>query len=147
MSRLLILIFICLALFLTSDANADQRSDPREQALSNALDLWREGRFEPLYDTLSHRGSMNRERFIAMLKDAAIKPACCHLKLNNFRLISDKPTTAKVFAVVSMEGRGAVSGGRHSREFVLDHEEGRWKVRLSDIKALAGQSGTRKNKR
>lgn len=147
MFRLLILIFICSALFLTSDANADQRSDPREQALSNALDLWREGRLEPLYDSLSHRGSTSRERFITLLKDAALKPACCHLKLNNFRLISEKQTTAKAFAVVGMEGWGATAGGRQSREFTLDHEEGQWKVRLIDIKALAGQAGTRKNNR
>lgn len=147
MPRLPILFVVLMFLLVPCGAGADYRSDPREQALSDALDLWHEGRLEPLYDSLSHRGSTSRERFVTLLKDAGVKPACCHLKLNSFRLISEKPTTAKVFAVVGMEGWGAVSGGRLSREFTLDHEEGRWKVRLIDIKALAGQAGTRKNKK
>lgn len=127
------LILLCCV----SVAAADQRNDPREQALSDALDLWREGRFEQLYDSLSHRTGLTRERFVQTMKDAEIKPACCFHKLNDFRLISEKLTTAKVFAKLGMEGSPGTDESQ-SREFTLDHEEGRWKMRMADIKKLAG---------
>jgi len=146
MSRLPLLIVLVLVFALTAAAGADQRADPREQSMSDSLDLWREGRFEQLYDSLSHRSGMTRERFVHTMKDAGIKPACCFNKLNNFRLISEKRTTAKVFARLGMEGSPGVDDSQ-SREFTLDHEEGRWKMRLTDIKALAAQSGHRKKKR
>ncbi len=142
MSRLLVHILLALALFAALPASADQRNDPREQALSDTLDLWREGRFAQLYETLSHR-SMTRERFVALMQDSQQKPACCHQKLNNFRVIVEKKTTAKVFARIGMEG---VPGSdiSHSREFTLDHEEGQWKMRLADLKVLAGVTKKKK---
>lgn len=144
-SLLLRLLVFCLLLLCAAPATADHRTDPREQALSDTLDLWREGRFEQLYGILSHRRSMTRERFVEQMKDTPRRPACCHLKLNDFRLISEKRTTATVFARIGMEG-GPGSAASHSREFTLDHEEGRWKVRLADITALAELTGKKKKK-
>ncbi len=145
MRYLLVLIFMMVSV-LVSVAFADQRYDPREQAISDALDLWREGRYEQLYDTLSHRSSVTREKFVSQLKETSLRPSCCHQKLNDFRLIVEKRTTAKVFARLGMESDTGASGN-HSREFTLDHEEGRWKMRLSDIKALAAQGQGKKKKR
>jgi len=146
MSRLFFLFFLVITFTFTSLSSAEQRNDPREQALSDALDLWREGRFEQLYDSLSHRNSMTRERFVQTMKDAGIKPACCFNKLNNFRLINEKRTTAKVYARLGMEGSPGADESQ-SREFTLDHEEGRWKMRMPDIKALSGKAGHKKKKR
>jgi len=146
MSRLFFLFFLVITFTFTSLSSAEQRNDPREQALSDALDLWREGRFEQLYDSLSHRNSMTRERFVQTMKDAGIKPACCFNKLNNFRLINEKRTTAKVYARLGMEGSPGTDESQ-SREFTLDHEEGRWKMRMPDIKALSGKAGHKKKKR
>lgn len=137
MPRLFCLFFFVITIACASVVTAGQYQDPREQALSDTLDLWREGRFEQLYDALSHRSSMTRERFVLLLKDASVRPACCHNKLNNFKLINEKVTTAKVFARLGMEGTVGTDSSQ-SREFTLDHEEGRWKMRLTDIKALAG---------
>jgi hypothetical protein len=144
MIRLTCLFFIVFVMFLASGVCAEQRNDPREQALSDTLDLWREGRFEQVYDCLSHRNGMSRERFAMFLRDAAGHPACCHQKLNNFRVISEKRTTAKVYAKLGMEGSPGTDSSQ-SREFTMDHEEGQWKMRMSDIKALAGL--TRKKKK
>lgn len=132
----------CLAV---SPSFADQRSDPREQAMSDTLDIWREGRFEPLYNSLSQRGGTSREQFVRLLKETSSRPACCFTKLQDFRVINDKRTTSKVFARIAMEGAPG-NEASHSREFTLDHEEGRWKMRLNDIKKLSGASG-KKNKR
>ena len=137
MSRLFFLLLLVITFAFTSIGSAEQRNDPREQAMSDSLDLWREGRFEQLYDSLSHRTGLTRERFVQAMKDAEVKPACCFNKLNSFRLISEKRTTAKVFAKLGMEA-GPGSDESQSREFTLDHEEGRWKMRMADIKSLAG---------
>jgi hypothetical protein len=131
------LLLSVIMLCFVSVAAADQRSDPREQAMSDVLDAWREGRFEQLYDALSHRTGMTRERFVQTMQDVEVKPACCFNKLSGFRLISEKQTTAKVFAKLGMEG-GPGSNVSQSREFTLDHEEGRWKMRLTDVKSLSG---------
>lgn len=145
MSRLFILLLSASIVFSASLVAADQRNDPREQSLSDTLDLWREGRFEQVYDRLSHRSGMTRERFTALLRDTTVRPACCHLKLNDFRLISEKRTTAKVFARIGMEGR-ADSDSSQSRELTLDHEEGLWKMRMGEFKALVGKSAGKKQK-
>lgn len=144
MSRLLVCVFIVISVCCATLATADQRNDPREQALSDALDLWREGRFEQLYDVLSHRNGMTRERFASLLRDNQTKPACCYQKLNDFRLIIEKKSTAKVFARVGMDGGFGSGSNSRSKEFTLDHEAGQWRVRMSDIKALAGQGRKKK---
>ncbi len=148
MVRLVILLFLLFSplFFTVSSVYADQRSDPREQAVSDALDLWRDGRFEHLYDSLSQRSGMTRERFVRFLKEAENRPACCFTKLRDFRLINEKQTTAKIFARLGMEA-GVGEEASQSREFTLDHEEGRWKMRVGDIKKLAGKSGKPKKKR
>ena len=140
MRHLLLLPLILLALFMASSALADQRTDPREQAMSDTLDLWREGHFEQLYDQLSHRTGMTRENFVSQMRDlGSTRPACCHQKLQDFRVITEKKTTAKVYAKIAMEGTAVISDTR-SREYTIDHEEGLWKMRLGDIKSLAGLS-------
>ncbi|MGB4599280.1 MAG: hypothetical protein WBI04_04800 [Trichlorobacter sp.] len=135
----------CLGLLCcAAPALADPRNDPREQALSDSLDLWREGRYEQLYGTLSHRSALTRERFVQAMQDTDLRPACCFTKLRDFRLITENRTTAKVYARIGMEGVPGTDGAK-SREFTLDHEEGSWKMRLNDLKALAGIKSTKKN--
>lgn len=146
MSRLFSFIVVALILSSTSFAAADYRTDPREQALSDVLDLWREGRFEQLYDILSHRSGMTRERFADRMRESVVRPACCHHKLTSFRLITEKQTTATVYAQIGLEG-GSGSDNSYSKEFTLDHQEQRWKVRLADIKSLARLTGTSKKKK
>jgi hypothetical protein len=144
MLRILFLSCCLVLLCCTVPALADQRNDPREQALSDALDLWREGRYEQLYDSLSHRSALTRERFVRAMQDTDSRPACCFTKLRDFRLITENRTTAKVYARIALEG-GPGTDGSKSREFTLDHEEGRWKMRLNDLKTLAGLKSTKKN--
>ena len=144
MARILVFFVMILQCLVVSVSFADQRDNPKEQAMSDALDLWREGRFEQLYDRLSHRSGLTRENFASQMRDSGIRPSCCFQKLSEFRVISEKRTTAKVFAKIGMEGSAA--NDTRSREFTLDHEEGMWKMRLTDIRKLAGV-GAKKHKK
>ncbi|CAH2032149.1 hypothetical protein [Trichlorobacter ammonificans] len=148
MFRPVILLFFlvcCLVFPFPAASAAATPLDPREEAMAATLDVWRDGRFEQLYDLLSHRSGMTRERFVRLLRETDIRPACCFTKLRDFRVVNEKRTTAKVFARVGMEG-GSSAENSHSREFTLDHEEGRWKMRLSDIKSLAGGTGSKRKR-
>jgi hypothetical protein len=108
-----------------------------EQSMSDALDLWREGRFEQLYEHVSHRGKTSREQFVKKMRDASIRPACCFQKLQGFKVLSEKRTEATVYAKIGLEGTPSASESC-TREFKLTHEENIWKMQLNDVLSLSG---------
>lgn len=123
----------------TLPALAETAPSILEQTVSNTLDLWREGKYEQLYEQLSHRGKTSREQFVARMRDGAIRPACCWQKMENFRLLSEKRSQATVHVKVGLEGVPGTMASS-SREFKLANENGVWKMQLNDIYSLAGVS-------
>jgi len=137
-------------LFGTLPAFAETAPTILEQSVSNTLDLWREGNYEQLYEHLSHRGKTSREQFVARMRDADIRPACCWQKMENFRLLNEKRSQATVHVKVGLEGApGSMTAS--SRDFKLAYEGGVWKMQLNDILSLAGvtakkgKHGSRRN--
>jgi hypothetical protein len=111
-----------------------------EQSMSDTLDLWREGRYEQLYENLSHRGKTSKEQFVKKMRDTSIRPSCCFQKLENFKVLNEKRTEATVYAKIGLEGTPNVAESS-TREFKLTHEENLWKMQLADIIAISGASG------
>lgn len=126
-------------------AGAAEPPEVLEKSVSDTLDVWREGRFEQLFDMLAHRGKTSREKFVSTMRDAKFRPACCWQKLESFKVLSEKRTEATVYAKIGIEG---ISEGDRAvtRDFKLTHQEGVWKMQLADVLSVAGVSG-RKNKR
>lgn len=137
------LCLFCMLTLLPLPAGCGNAPSPLEQAMSETLDLWREGRFELLFNRLSHRGRTSREAFVRRMGEAARRPACCFQKLSNFRLLKEKVTEATVYATVGLEGGPGVAENS-TREFRLSHEEGTWKMQLNDIYSLAGVTGRKR---
>ena len=138
----LILMFLITALLCAAPGSAvcgTAAPETLEQAMSDTLDLWREGRFGPLFDRLAHRGRTSREQFIRIMTETAVRPACCFQKLQQFRVLNEKRTEATVYATVGLEG-GQGSPGSCSREFRLTHEEQVWKMQLADVLSISGAS-------
>ena len=137
-------IFGVLALFLVlATAIPVFAAEPvsvLEQSMSETLDLWREGRYEQLFERLAHRGRTSREVFVKKMRDTSIRPACCWQKMENFRVLNEKRTEATVYVKVGLEGTAAPSGSS-TREFKLTHEEGIWKMQLADVFSIAGVTG------
>ena len=137
-------IFGVLALFLVlATAIPVFAAEPvsvLEQSMSETLDLWREGRYEQLFERLAHRGRTSREVFVKKMRDTSIRPACCWQKMENFRVLNEKRTEATVYVKVGLEGT-AVPSGSSTREFKLTHEEGIWKMQLADVFSIAGVTG------
>lgn len=130
---LLLLLPICTVLPVAAETSAAQL----EQSMSDTLDLWREGRYEQLFERLAHRGKTSKEQFVAKMRETSIRPACCFQKLENFKVLNEKRTEATVYAKVGLEGTPNVSESA-TREFKLTHEENLWKMQLADVLALSG---------
>jgi len=116
-----------------------------EKSLSETLDLWRESRFDLLYERLSHRGKMSKEKFVVRMRESSIKPACCWQKLEHFKLLNEKKSEATVYAKIGLEhGSGRIESV--TREFRFSHDSGAWKMQMNDIAGLAEVSGKKKKK-
>jgi maltodextrin utilization protein YvdJ len=140
MRILSVIVSLLLSAFLlepVTRANAESTQSALEQSMSDALDLWREGRYEQLYEHLAHRGKTSREQFVKRMRDTAIRPACCFQKLENFKVLNEKRTEATVYAKVGLEGTPNAAESC-TREFKLTHEENIWKMQLADVLALSG---------
>jgi hypothetical protein len=116
-----------------------------EQSMSETLDLWREGKYEQLFEHLTRRGKTSKESFVKKMHDTNIRPACCWQKMENFKVLNEKRTEATVYVKVGLEGTPA-SADSTTREFKLSHEGGVWKMQLNDIFSIAGVTG-KKGKR
>jgi hypothetical protein len=139
--RIVHFVVICLLLAVPAvTVAAETPSSPQEQAVSDTLDLWREGRYEQLFDQLSHRGKISRELFVKKMHETTIRPACCWQKLENFRVLSEKRNTATVYTKIGLEGTPAMNASS-TREFKLNFEGGGWRMQLNDLYSLAGISG------
>lgn len=127
-------------LLSTAPAFAETVPSVYEQSMSETLDLWRDGRYDQLFERLAHRGRTSREQFAARMRGATVHPACCWQKLEGFRVMGERRTEAVVYVKVGLEG---IPGTADSctRDFKLSNEGGVWKMQLNDILALAGLSG------
>jgi hypothetical protein len=130
-------LLVTLLLGALTPATAETSSTALEQSMSDTLDLWREGRYEQLYEHLAHRGKTSKEQFVKKMYDTTIRPVCCFQKLDNFKVLNEKRTEATVYARVGLEGTPNVSESS-TREFKLTHEENTWKMQLADVLALSG---------
>ena len=137
-------IMVCLLLILSvMPVLAGTPSSPIELAMSETLDLWRDGHYEQLFEQLSHRGKTTREQFVTKMHDTTVRPACCWQKMENFKVMSEKRTTATVYAKIGFEGAPNMNDSS-TREFKLNFEGGRWRMQLNDLYSLSGASGKKK---
>jgi hypothetical protein len=147
MRILSIVTFLLLTFLSLPAAGADAAASPGvlEQSMSETLDLWREGRYDQLYDRLAHRGRTSREQFVDRMRDTSIRPACCFQKLEKFKVLNEKRTEATVYAKVGLEGTPNAAEST-TREFKLTHEENIWKMQLADVLTISGASGRKKHR-
>jgi len=124
--------------------SAAETESPLEKSMSNTLDIWREGRYDQLFEQLAHRGKTSRETFVKKMRETTTRPVCCWQKMENFKVLNEKRTEATVYVKIGLEG---TPGGADSttREFKLTHQEGVWKMQLADIFSIAGVTGKKKS--
>lgn len=143
----LVLAVSCLLVLLGSPmtVSASDSALVLEQSMSETLDLWREGRYEQLFERLARRGKTSRESFVKKMQNTKIRPACCWQKMENFKVLNEKRTEATVYVKIGLEGTPHAADSS-TREFKLTHEGGVWRMQLSDIFSIAGATA-KKSKR
>ncbi len=112
--------------------------------MSDTLDIWREGRYEQLFEQLAHRGKTSREMFVRKMRESTIRPVCCWQKMEHFKILNEKRTEATVYVKVGLEGTPGTPEST-TREFKLTHQEGVWKMQLADVFSIAGVTGKKRN--
>lgn len=115
-----------------------------EKSMSDTLDIWREGRYEQLFEQLAHRGKTSRETFVQKMRESTIRPVCCWQKMEHFKILNEKRTEATVYVKIGLEGTPGTAEST-TREFKLTHQEGVWKMQLADVLSIAGVTGKNKS--
>ncbi len=133
---------VALIILLTGSGTgrAAETESTLEKSMSDTLDVWREGRYEQLFEQLAHRGKTSRETFVKKMRDSTIRPACCWQKMEHFKVLNEKRTEATVYVKIGLEGTPGAAAST-TREFNLTHQEGVWKMQLADIFSIAGVTG------
>lgn len=106
-----------------------------EEAFRQAIRLWSNERFEPLWDQgfLESRYRISREAFARAMRHRTVTPACCWEQIHSVsvRLLSER----EAFVEAQMGFRVKTLGTTERRTllFYLRQEEGRWRVALEDF--------------
>jgi hypothetical protein len=105
------------------------------QGFEQILDLWHDGKYAELYDRTLWNGKETRERFIARMADAPLKPACCWEKMQDVSVSVMGESAVTVRAKIGLEGGGGTE--YKTRSFKLAKEGGIWRISQADILKLA----------
>lgn len=144
------LIFVLMLVVMLVGAGSVQGKTPymgedelkaeAERGLGEILDLWRDGKYDELYErTLA--GKQTKERFIGRLAAAPFRPACCLEKMQEVRVTLKNDDSAAIRARVGLEG--GVGTTFKTRVFKLSREDGVWRISQADVLSLSGASRKR----
>ena len=133
-AAMVVMVVLCIGFGSGSVAHAESLL---EKSMSDALDTWRDGRYEQLFDQLAHRGKTSRESFVKKMRESTIRPACCWQKMENFKILNEKRTEATVYVKIGLEGTPSADVST-TREFKMTHMDGVWKMQLADVLSIAG---------
>ena len=116
--------------------------------LEKTLDLWRDGRYDTVYERVIEKGSHSKEYFVTHLAAAPRRPACCWEKLQEVRVSAKGERQATLHARFGFDtGAGTEF---MTRGVKLEKEDGIWKIKMSDLLTMAGKgakmSGSKKKK-
>jgi len=109
-----------------------------ENGFREIISLWREGRFDELYERTTKHGSRSREYFVGKLGGAEKKPACCWEMIQDLKVKVRGDGEMEVKAQIGLEK--ALGGTEyHTRSFKLIKEDGVWKIPMADLVSLSGK--------
>jgi hypothetical protein len=145
MKKLLLVVVVLLSLGLSgtvlgksSYQDDDDLKVEAERGFGEILDLWRDGKYEALYDRTEGGGTVTREDFVGRLAKAPYRPVCCWEKLQEVRVVLKNDDTARIRAKVGLEGNAR--NFTSTRDYRLVREDGVWRIAMKDILSMAGGS-------
>ena len=114
-------------------------------AFEEILDLWRDARYDELYERTQRSGKVAKEDFANRLENSTTKPACCWQKMQDVSVHVENNDFAVVRAKIGLEGDGDIKF--KTRSYKLVREGNTWRISQSDLISLAGAKKTKKGHR
>ena len=136
------LFAVCSAQGKTAYLPAEELKAEAERGFGEILDLWRDAKYNELYDRTMAGGKQTKEGFIGRIAAAPCRPACCWEKLQEVRVTVKSDDAVVIRAKVGLEEIGATT--TKTRDFKLAKEDGLWRVSQADILFLSGAAKTKK---
>jgi hypothetical protein len=155
MRKLILLLTIMVTLFTVPSVqgktpyqgDAELKSEA-ERGFAEILDLWRDGRYDELYERTLAGGKQTKEGFIGRMSSASLRPVCCWEKLQEVRITLKNDESVVLRAKVGLEG--SVGNSFKTRDYKLVKEDGIWRIAQADLLSLSGaarKKGSHKKKR
>lgn len=104
--------------------------------MESALGLWRDGRYDDLYEQVVPGGKQSKETFIRKLQVSTRRPTCCWDKVQEVRVTVKSGTTATVRARLGFEE--GVGTEYLTRTFKVVKQGDTWRLAQADVVSLAG---------
>jgi len=151
MKRLVLLSVALMVFFVAMPVSAGQEavgSDAvKTEALrvfEQALELWRAGDYDRLYDKTTASGSDTKESFSKRMAGARLKPSCCWEKMQDVVVHIKSPATVLIRAKLGLDAPGEME--YKTKSIKMTNEFGEWRVARAEILSLAEAGKPRKTK-
>jgi len=151
MKRIMFMIVVLLSLLSALPVSAGQEavgSDAvKTEALrvfEQALELWRAGDYDRLYNITSTSGSDTKESFSRRMAGARLKPSCCWERIQDVVVHVKSPATVLIRAKLGLDAPGEMEYKTKSIKMI--NESGEWRVARAEILSLAEAGKPRKSK-
>lgn len=140
----LVVMLACIAIGFTGTVSAlPAAADSGVEAevkrdMEFALDLWRDGRYDDLYEQVVPGGKQSKETFVRKMQLATRRPACCWEKVQEVRVTVKSGTSATVRAKLGFEE--GVGTEYLTRTFKVVKQGDTWRLAQADVVSLAAVS-------
>lgn len=143
MNYFLAVITVIILTVTAGDAAARNSYQSDEEAsrsvkasFEQILDLWRDGRYDDLYERTQRSGKTAKEDFGRKLESGTYRPACCWQKMQDVSVHIENNAFAVVRAKIGLEANGETT--YKTRSYKLVREGDVWRISQSDLFSLAG---------
>jgi len=99
------------------------------------LDLWRDGKFEELYNRTLISGKETKESFVSRMSSARLKPSCCWEKMQDVGVSVRNGSSVVIKAKLGLDAPGEME--YKTKSFKLYKEDGVWRIAASELLSLA----------
>jgi len=99
------------------------------------LDLWRDGRYDELYNRTLISGKDTKESFTNRMSAAKLKPSCCWEKMQEVGVSVRSESSVVVRAKLGLDSPGGME--YKTKSFKLSKEDGVWRIARSELLSLA----------
>lgn len=115
-----------------SVASSSDIEGEARRGLEEILDIWRDGKYDDLYERIFNNGRHSKESFTKRISNASRKPACCGEKMQDVKVTVKNSDSVAIRAKLGLEAAG-IGTEFSTKSYTLVKEDGVWKMSMSDI--------------